>query len=292
MPGPILLGSSGGAAASTRRDVLSRALVLGAGLAACPCCEALASGGAVFDYGSLSGPQNWGGVCRSGTKQSPVDVPRKALAAALKRPTGGSGPACRPAQLNVSGYKPDKPSILNTGVGTMQVNYAKGSQKLVCGGAELELLQFHFHTPSEHAFDGDRTAMEVHLVHRNNTTGQLGVLGVLMESPGTPNAGLAAALKYAPAKARESTPSPVAIDPKSLLPRAGGGYIRYSGSLTTPGCNEGVEWYVMLDTVTISPEQVLAFAQYVSGGKSFAQNSRPLQPLNGRAYDLQYDCTS
>jgi carbonic anhydrase len=45
------------------------------------------------------------------------------------------------------------------------------SQTAVVGGAELELLQYHFHTPSEHAFDGERTAMEVHLVHRNIVTG-------------------------------------------------------------------------------------------------------------------------
>ncbi|KIZ05223.1 carbonic anhydrase [Monoraphidium neglectum] len=140
-------------------------------MAACPCCEALASGGAVFDYGSLSGPQKWGGVCSAGTRQSPINIPRKALAAALKRPTGVGAGTCRPAQLNITGYKPAKPSILNTGVGTMQVNFAKGSQVLLCGGSELELLQYHFHTPSEHAFDGDRTAMEVHLVHKNATTG-------------------------------------------------------------------------------------------------------------------------
>lgn len=42
---------------------------------------------------------------------------------------------------------------------------------LKCGGADLELIQYHFHTPSEHSFDGERTAMEVHLVHRNVVTG-------------------------------------------------------------------------------------------------------------------------
>ena len=40
--------------------------------------------------------------------------------------------------------------------------------------------------------------------------------------------------------------------------------------------------YVMLETTAVSPEQVLAFAQYVSGGRSFGQYSRPVQPLNSR----------
>jgi carbonic anhydrase len=188
--------------------------------------------------------------------------------------------------------------------------------------------------------------MEVHLVHRNRITGALSVLGVLMEPGGAPNQALATALKYAPLKAREEVESPAPINPAALLPRGGSmAYVRYAGSLTTPGCSEGVDWcaaregrapgrrtgpaspfpppcpplsrlprllplrpshtltttiplplpppsrYVMLETAAVSPEQVLAFGQYVSGGRSFGQNARPLQPLNGRAFDLQYDCT-
>ena len=119
------------------------------------------------------------------------------------------------------------------------------------------------------------------------------MLGILMDSTGapTPNAALGTTLKYAPPKPRDEAPCPAAINPAQLLPRSGSmAYVRYNGSLTTPGCNEGVDWYVMLDSVSVTPDQVLAFAQYVSGGRSFAQNSRPLQPLNGRAFDMQYDC--
>lgn len=38
-------------------------------------------------------------------------------------------------------------------------------------GRDLELVQWHFHTPSEHAFDWERKAMEVHLVHKDTQTG-------------------------------------------------------------------------------------------------------------------------
>lgn len=38
-------------------------------------------------------------------------------------------------------------------------------------GRDLELVQWHFHTPSEHAFDGARKAMEAHLVHKDTKTG-------------------------------------------------------------------------------------------------------------------------
>jgi hypothetical protein len=47
-----------------------------------------------------------------------------------------------------------------------QVSFPEGVNKLRLKGRELNLLQFHFHTPSEHAFDGLRFPMEAHLVHR------------------------------------------------------------------------------------------------------------------------------
>jgi carbonic anhydrase len=52
----------------------------------------------------------------------------------------------------------------------MQVNFEPGN-RVTWGDAQLELLQYHFHTPSEHAWDGQRSAMEAHLVHRNTATG-------------------------------------------------------------------------------------------------------------------------
>jgi carbonic anhydrase len=58
--------------------------------------------------------------------------------------------------------------VLNTGHGTMQVNFKPGNIATI-GGVDLELLQYHFHTPSEHAFDGKRTPMEVHLVSQSSS---------------------------------------------------------------------------------------------------------------------------
>ena len=54
----------------------------------------------------------------------------------------------------------------------MQVN-APGGNTILVGGKELDLVQWHFHTPSEHAFDGVRKSMEVHLVHKDRETGML-----------------------------------------------------------------------------------------------------------------------
>lgn len=136
--GPIGLtrGSDGSVSGAPVGGGMSRraTLSLAAGLAACPCCAdvALASGNAKFDYGTLSGPINWGGTCAAGTRQSPIDIPAKAVSASTKRMSSGAGnqgPMCKPATLDPRGYKPVKPRILNTGVGTMQV---RGVDSCVC----------------------------------------------------------------------------------------------------------------------------------------------------------------
>jgi len=34
-----------------------------------------------------------------------------------------------------------------------------------------KVMQFHFHQPSEHTFDGNRYDMEMHIVHQNKAEG-------------------------------------------------------------------------------------------------------------------------
>lgn len=47
-------------------------------------------------------------------------------------------------------------------------------------GEHYELVQYHFHAPSEHMIDGERAPLELHFVHKS-ATGTLAVLGVLVE---------------------------------------------------------------------------------------------------------------
>ena len=62
---------------------------------------------------------------------------------------------------------------------TMQINYRPDSG-ITVGGKRYELLQFHFHSPSEHSVAGRWAAMEVHFVHQR-ADGELAVVGVLIE---------------------------------------------------------------------------------------------------------------
>jgi carbonic anhydrase len=65
------------------------------------------------------------------------------------------------------------------------------------------------------------------------------------------------------------------VEAASLLPAEQTTY-RYSGSLTTPPCSEGVNWLVMTTPVELSAEQLAAFTAI------YGHNSRPVQPLNNR----------
>jgi len=52
-----------------------------------------------------------------------------------------------------------------------------------------------------------------------------------------------------------SLPNPFPL--QDLLPESTDSFYRYSGSLTTPECQESVTWTVFDTPITISPHQVL-----------------------------------
>jgi len=216
-----------------------------------------------WDYSGEGGPENWGKLksqyetCHSGKSQSPVD---------LKAPTNADLP-----DLQID-YKPAPMTILNNGH-TVQVNYPSGSRMTV-GGQSFDLLQFHFHTPSEHTINGKAYAMEMHFVHKTED-GQLGVLGVMIEE-GAHNSAAQKIWDHLPlTKSEAITHSNVKIDGGSLLPQKHN-YFRLMGSLTTPPCSEEVNWHVLTQPIEFSAEQIKKFKL------AFPMNARPVQPLNAR----------
>ncbi|MEY4752363.1 MAG: hypothetical protein RJA44_38 [Pseudomonadota bacterium] len=210
-----------------------------------------------------SDPAHWAELdpafesCAKGTHQSPVNI-------------GAAQKAELPA-LEFS-YGTAKPSIVNNGH-TIQVNVPAG-QKLKVGEQSYELLQFHFHAPSEEAFRGKRMPMVAHFVHRN-TAGQLGVVAVLFDR-GALNAAFNPVFEHIPAKAGETlTVEDLSLDLAALLP-SDKHYYSFEGSLTTPPCSEGVNWMVLKNPVKLSAAQIQAFR------KLYSSNARPVQPLNDR----------
>ncbi len=224
------------------------------------------SGHAVhWSYEGSTGPENWGemdqkfGTCSLGKTQSPIDIPADNVPAA----------ALEPIKFD---YQTSPLKIIDNGH-TVQVNYAPGSS-ITVAGKKYDLLQFHFHKPSEEKLNGKSYAMVAHLVHKD-AEGKLAVVGVLLES-GARAPLIQAVFDNLPKEKEKETSVPgVAIDIGALLP-ADRSYFTFQGSLTTPPCSEGVTWFVLKNPVKISRKQIAKF------GRVYAMNARPVQPLNGR----------
>ena len=119
---------------------------------------------------------------------------------------------------------------------------------MVVDGGLFQLIQAHYHAPSEHLIDGRQFSAEVHLLHENHQS-DLAVVAVLLE-PGTANSVIEHIITSA-----HSIHAPYEISPllhSRFLKPDGRSYYRYVGSTTTPPCHEPVEWFVMADTATIS----------------------------------------
>ncbi|MGF1501480.1 MAG: carbonic anhydrase [Paracoccaceae bacterium] len=212
-------------------------------------------------YQGASGPVAWGelleayATCGTGSRQSPVSLP-----AAAERAAG----------VVMFDYRPTPIEILNNGH-TVQVNHAPGS-RIEVGGKYFELKQFHFHAPSEHVIDGVPAALEMHLVHAAED-GSLAVIGQLFDF-GDENAWLAPIWADLP----DEGPAEARVGELLVteLIDTDGEMIRYSGSLTTPPCSEGVSWFVFAEHAEVSRAQVAAFVELLG------YNARPPQPLNDR----------
>ncbi|MBD2362697.1 carbonic anhydrase family protein [Anabaena minutissima FACHB-250] len=227
-----------------------------------------------WDYGGAANPTQWGelshdfALCELGRDQSPINI----VNAVTDKP-----------KRIFFDYKPTPLVIVNNGH-TIQVNYAPGSTVTI-NGEKYTLLQFHFHTPSEHTIEGKASAMELHLVHRNDA-GQLSVVGIMMKE-GTANRLINAIWKYIPAPGETKTVSDglgatvshPTINAAGFLPKTKA-YFSYPGSLTTPPCSQGVRWNVLVEPITVSNEQITTFQ------KLYQVNARPIQPINGRIIEL------
>lgn len=131
------------------------------------------------------------------------------------------------------------------------------------GNSEYKFLQMHFHwRGSEHFVDGHRFAGELHLVHQNvENPNKFAVIGFLLGQTNHDNKNLSPItdvlddiIKYETQKTIEN------FNLKDLIPFNLDHYYRYSGSLTTPGCDEIVEWHLVENPVLdISDEQILDF---------------------------------
>jgi carbonic anhydrase len=233
------------------------------------CCAAQAGAeGEHWSYTGHGAPAKWGeldqafATCKLGRLQSPIDI-RGAQVADL--------PAIK------FDYKPSALKVIDNGH-TIQVNYAPGSS-IEVGGARYELLQFHFHKPSEEKINGKSHAMVAHLVHKS-ADGKLAAVAVLLDKGGA-NATIDTLWKNLPKVKEQETLVDATIDVGALLP-SDKGYYSFQGSLTTPPCSEEVRWFVLKTPTKISEGEIMAF------GKLYPMNARPTQPSHGRLIEATH----
>jgi carbonic anhydrase len=242
-------------------------LILAAGLSGFAALS-IAAGVDHWTYTGPAGPAKWGGLakdfatCKLGQLQSPIDI----VDADARK---GDMP---PLLFN---YKASPLRIVDTGH-TIQVNYAPDSW-LTVEGKRYELIEFHFHKPSEEKINGKGYDMVAHLVHRDKD-GRLAVVAVLLEQG--KESPLVKTLwgNLPPTREKEHAVDAVQINAVGLLPQKKD-YYTFVGSLTTPPCSENVSWFVLKNPTQLSADEIARFA------KSYPMNARPVQPVNGR--DIQ-----
>ncbi|MBF0622303.1 MAG: carbonic anhydrase family protein [Magnetococcales bacterium] len=244
--------------------LLAACAVLGLG------SSAYASGsGAHWSYEGSAGPDKWASLgyphCK-GSNQSPIDIKHASMT--------------EMDDISFS-YKSTSLNAVNNGH-TVQFNYDSGST-ITVAGKSYSLLQFHFHSLSEHTVGGLHSSMEMHLVHKASD-GTLGVVGVFLQpktdaghgnghgSDSDPWETVFGALPGASGLKLSGSQS---FNANDLLPHTRS-YYHYSGSLTTPPCSEGVNWFVLQEPVRIDAKKLARFQSI------FDSNYRPVQPLNSR----------
>ena len=220
-----------------------------------------------WGYHGEAGPAHWGDLdkkfilCKIGRNQSPVDIRDRYAVDARGLPN-----------LDVV-YGIPQFAIINNGH-TVQVNYPVGNSYIKLNNHRYELLQFHFHTPSEHQLGGFNYPMEMHLVHRDGD-GHLAVIGILFKE-GAFNPELQKVIQHLPKEVgKVFRHKGVKLDLRHFFP-ADTRFYKYSGSLTTPPCSEGVWWMVFRQPIEAAPEQLAAME------KVLGANNRPVQPLYAR----------
>ena len=234
----------------------------------------IASGAGVsWTYSGATGSSHWKSIdpvnystCVDGSAQSPINI-------------------VNPIKKNLTNLKfnyiKGEAGIFNNGHTVEAEPLGSEKSTVTINGTPYTFAQFHFHAPSEHEVNGLHYPVEVHFVHKTDA-GKLAVVGVFIKS-GKESAAWKAFTDKITIASGDPEDTKIEMDWAKLLPTLTE-TVRYEGSLTTPGCTEGVKWNVFTSPITMSQAQINQFLEAYSG------NNRPVQPLNNRIVTL--DSTS
>ncbi|BAT85218.1 Alpha carbonic anhydrase [Vigna angularis] len=215
------------------------------------------------------GPKNWWRInpkwkaCGNGKLQSPIDILDKRVQVF---------PELGKLQKD---YQP-APSVLKNTGHAITVKWNGNAGQLNINGTYYKLVQCHWHTPSEHTFNGTKFELELHAVHQNSK-GEIAVIGIWYKI-GRPDRLLSKLLKDL--KSLDEKDTDLGVINPGIIKFGSRKYYRYVGSLTTPPCTEGVVWTIVKKVRTVSREQLRALKGALHHG--YDDNARPTQNVNGR----------
>ena len=253
-----------------------------------------------WGYTGATGPDHWATLdpayqtCANGVHQSPISIPVGDV------PTSKTALATIDYHLNTEAlkevhnsesvfpYQVNKQWLVDSNHNTVEVVIKKPSENnyLDWQNKHYHLVQFHFHAPSENQLDGQSFPLELHFVNQA-TDGSLAVIGVFFKV-GAANPAIQKILNQVPESLKgekEFEQQGMTFPAEKLLPADHHFYV-FPGSLTTPGCNETVKWFVMKHPLELSSEQLAQFQAFI--GKD--GNSRPVQALKDREITLSKEC--
>lgn len=215
-----------------------------------------------WSYSGSIGPQHWGELdeeffrCSKGKRQSPIDIDKFQETAKLL-----------PLKFR---YTSTELSFIHTGH-RLYSRVANG-QYIEIDGEKYDLMQLHFHVPGEHKIKGGTYDLELQLVHENSE-GKVAIVALLFDE-GDSHTFMTKLTNFFPDRPHEQGKTFV-IDLTNILPKYRKFY-NYTGSMTTPPCEEGVNWFVMArhqQTTSSSVDNVVTILKH---------NARPIQKLNSR----------
>jgi carbonic anhydrase len=208
-----------------------------------------------------------------GGKQSPIDIRRRD---AVDSPDLPELVFDYPQDVDVRvHYVSGEPKACDTRgpEDVVEAEVPEGTAAVQLGEVRYELLQFHFHTRSEHLLDGRGFPLEQHFVHRG-PDGETLVVGLFLVPGGNGHTLQDAVMRQLP---EECGPERKASgDLSAALPRDLSTF-RYDGSLTTSPYSEPVSWLVLERPFAITASSVKRYRELFPEG-----NNRDAQPLNGR----------
>ena len=227
---------------------------------------------------------NWiTGSCQSGIRQSPInidtgnlDLERDDISITAMADDISSGTIANDASTA------DELKCTYTGG---NVTYSSRNET-----TQFNLAQFHFHAPAEHTINNQTYDLCLHNVfQKSDGTGQYLVIGILWElDTNAPDDDFITSLNLTNVAGTSVPITDVGLSSLYSWTNSQQKF-NYKGGLTTPTCDEAVEWMVVRTIKKINQSQLTLFTNLWAGNSGFfggRGNNRVIQDTNRRQVNL------